>query len=140
MLGGLKDVLAKAEAHADARKIEPPALLQARLFPDMFTLIRQVQIACDFASGVSARLAGVDVPSYEVNEQSFAELQARIGTTLSFIAGLTDAGVRKRAEAYPFWEQAQRLVEATLTADAVRDLHAGIDMALQRLRPLIQVN
>ena len=91
MLGGLKDVLAKAEAHADARKIEPAALLQARLFPDMFSLIRQVQIACDFASGVCARLAGVDVPSYDATEQSFADLQARIGTTLAFIGGLSDA-------------------------------------------------
>jgi hypothetical protein len=85
MLGGLKDVLAKAEAHATARNIEPAALLQARLFPDMFALVRQVQIACDFAAGVSARLAGAAVPSYEATEQSFAELQARIDTTLAFM-------------------------------------------------------
>lgn len=89
MLGGLADVLAKAEAHAAARAIEPAALLQARLFPDMFALTRQVQIACDFAAGVCARLAGVEVPSYEASEQSFAELQARIAKTLDFIGGVS---------------------------------------------------
>ena len=88
MLGGLNDVLAKAEAHATARKIEPSALLQARLFPDMFTLIRQVQIACDFATGVCARLAGADVPAYEATEQGFADLQQRIATSLAFIGSL----------------------------------------------------
>ncbi len=56
------------------------------------------------------------------------------------IARLTDAGARKRADAYSFWAHAQHLVEATLSADAVRDLHASIDAALKRLRPLIPVN
>jgi hypothetical protein len=91
MLGGLNEVLAKAEAHASARNIEPAALLQARLFPDMFALVRQVQIACDFASGVCARLAGVEVPSYEATEQSFADLQARTAKTLAFVASLNEA-------------------------------------------------
>lgn len=84
MLGGLQGILTKAEAHATARKIEPDALLQARLFPDMFPLVRQVQIACDFGKSVPARLAGVDVPSYEDNEKTFAELHARIAKTLAF--------------------------------------------------------
>jgi uncharacterized protein len=88
MLGGLKTVLAKAEAHAADKKIDPNALLQARLFPDMFSLLRQVQVATDFAKSVSARLAGVDVPKTEDNEQTFADLQARIGTVLAFIEGL----------------------------------------------------
>ncbi|MFC3107128.1 DUF1993 family protein [Undibacterium arcticum] len=88
ILGGLHDVLAKAEAHATAKSIEPNALLQARLFPDMFNLVRQVQIAADFAKSVSARLANADVPAYEDNEQTFADLQARIAKTLAFIDGL----------------------------------------------------
>ncbi|HEY3046031.1 MAG TPA: DUF1993 domain-containing protein [Polaromonas sp.] len=88
MLGGLSQVLRKAEAHATEKKIEPNALLQARLFPDMFALLRQVQVASDFAKSVSARLAGVDVPKLEDNEQTFAELQARIATVLAFIEGL----------------------------------------------------
>ncbi len=88
MLGGLSTVLSKAQAHVEARKIEPDALLQARLFPDMFPLLRQVRVACDFANSVSARLAGVDVPSDEHKELSFADLQARITKTLAFINGL----------------------------------------------------
>ena len=78
MLGSLQDILGKTEAHATARKIEPDALLQARLFPDMFPLARQVQIACDFARSVPARLAGAEVSEYEASGQGFAELQARI--------------------------------------------------------------
>ena len=91
MLGGLKDVLAKGEAHAEAKKIDPNALLQARLFPDMFPLLRQVQVATDFAKSVSARLAGVDVPVVEDKEQTFAELHARIDNVLAFIGGLDAA-------------------------------------------------
>ena len=91
MLGGLSQVLTKAEAHATARNIDPNALLQARLFPDMFTLLRQVQVASDFAKSVSARLAGVQVPKLEDNEQTFAELRARIATVLAFIDGLDAA-------------------------------------------------
>ena len=77
MLTSLGDVLSKAEAHATEKKIDPAVLLQTRLFPDMFPLVRQVQIACDFAKSVPARLAGADVPAYDDSEQSFAELQAR---------------------------------------------------------------
>ena len=88
MLGGLSGVLAKAQAHAAAKNIDPNALLQARLFPDMFALLRQVQVASDFAKSVSARLAGVDVPKLEDKETSFSDLQARIATVLEFISGL----------------------------------------------------
>lgn len=91
MLGGLREVLVKAEAHASAKKIDPNALLQARLFPDMFPLLRQVQVATDFAKSVSARLAGVEVPKVEDTEQTLAELQARIATVLTFIEGLDAA-------------------------------------------------
>lgn len=93
MLGGLSGVLAKAEAHAAARKIDPVVLLQSRLYPDMFALLRQVQVACDFAKSVSARIAGVDVPSFEDKEESFADLQARIAKTLAFIDSLTAAQI-----------------------------------------------
>jgi hypothetical protein len=91
MLGGLDGVLAKAETHAADRKIDANALLQARLFPDMFPLARQVQIACDFAKSVPARLSGVEVPAYDDTEQTFAELRARIARTLAFIDGLDAA-------------------------------------------------
>ena len=91
LLGALSIVLAKAQAQAEARKIEPATLLQARLAPDMFPLLRQVRVACDFAKSVAGRLAGVDLPVFEDNEQSFDDLQARIAKTLAFLNGLTSA-------------------------------------------------
>jgi uncharacterized protein len=89
LLNSLSAILTKAEVLTTEKKFEPTVLLDARLFPDMFPLIRQVQIATDFAKSLSARLAGVDVPAYDDNEQSFTELQGRIGKTLSFIESLT---------------------------------------------------
>lgn len=85
MLGSLSDLIDKADVHAAERKIDPNALLQARLFPDMFPLLRQIMIAADFAKGACARLAGVEVPKYEDTEQSFSELKARIAKTVAFI-------------------------------------------------------
>ena len=62
--------------------------MQARLFPDMFPLLRQVQVACDFSRGVSARLAGLEVPKFDDSEKTFADLQALIAKTLAFIDGI----------------------------------------------------
>jgi len=87
-LNALKDILKKAEAHAAAKSIDADVFLKARLFPDMLNLTRQVQIAADFAKGVPARLANVEVPPYEDNEVSFADLQARLDKTIAFIDGL----------------------------------------------------
>lgn len=84
----LSKLLDKAAAHAEAKKIDPTVLLQARLFPDMFPLARQVQIASDSAKGCGARLAQVDVPSYPDTETTFPELQARIAKTVAFLRSL----------------------------------------------------
>ncbi len=92
-LKGLSGVLAKAEAHVDAKKIDADALLKARLYPDMLTLTRQVQIACDFAKGAVARLAGADMPTYEDTEASFADLKARVDKTIAYIAGIDAAAI-----------------------------------------------
>ncbi len=86
MLGNLKTILKKAEDHAAAKKIEPATLLTARLYPDMFHLTRQVQIAADVAKGTVSRLAGVEIPAYEDKETTFAEVYARIDKTLEYIA------------------------------------------------------
>ncbi len=88
-LGALSNILAKAEAHVEARKLDPAALLQARLYPDMFPLSRQVQIAADGAKGAVARLAGAEVPSWEDKEKSFAELRERCARTVDFIGGFS---------------------------------------------------
>lgn len=84
-LNNLSAMLDKAQAHVDAKKIDPAALTTFRLFPDMFPLSRQVQVACDVSKGVVARLAGVEVPKHEDTEQTFAELKARIAKTVAFI-------------------------------------------------------
>src|ERR1041384_5879984 len=84
-LRNLSAILDKAQAHCEAKKIEAAALTSFRLFPDMFAFTRQVQIACDTAKGAVARLAGVDIPKHEDNEQSFAELKARIAKTIDFV-------------------------------------------------------
>jgi len=89
----LSAILDKTQAYIDAKKIDPAALLQFRLFPDMLNLTRQIQIASDTAKGVIARLAGVDIPTYEDNETSVAELQARIAKTIAFIEGFTPAQI-----------------------------------------------
>ena len=99
MFGNLTKLLEKAEAYAEARKIDPAALLQARLAPDMFALPRQVQIASDTAKGAVARLAGIETPRYADTEASFAELRERITKTVAFIEGVpaeqVDAGEQR---------------------------------------------
>jgi uncharacterized protein len=85
LLTATKTILQQADAHAAAKSIAPDALLQARLYPDMFPLLKQVQVAADFARGVTARLAGVEVPAYEGKEQSFADLDALLTQTLAFL-------------------------------------------------------
>ncbi len=90
-LKALDGVLAKATADAEARKIDPAVFLQSRLAPDMFPLVRQVQLASDFAKGGAARVAGVEVPKFADDETSFADLSARIGKTLAFLASLDKA-------------------------------------------------
>jgi hypothetical protein len=91
LLTAMRAILVQASEHVAARSIDPNALLQARLYPDMFPLIKQVQIAADFARGVSARLAGVEVPVYEGKEQGFADLDALLGQTLAFLDGISPA-------------------------------------------------
>ena len=83
ILTQLKSVLKKAEEHAAAHKIEPAVLTGARLYPDMFPLTRQVQIATDQVKGCLSRLAGQQPPSFEDNEQTFADLYARIDKTIA---------------------------------------------------------
>ena len=90
-LRALDAILDKAVAFAEARKIDPSVLLNARLAPDMFPLVRQVQIACDFGKGPMARLSGTENPRMEDTETSFPELKARIQRTLDFIASVPEA-------------------------------------------------
>jgi hypothetical protein len=90
-LDALANVLKKAEAYAEERKFDPTVLVNARLAPDMLALRNQVQLASDHAKGATSRLTGRDIPRYEDNEQTFAELHARIAKTRDYVAGFKAA-------------------------------------------------
>lgn len=92
-LKNLSNILKKGADYAAEKKIDEKVLTGARLFPDMFPLSRQVQIACDVAKGCGARLGSVEVPKYEDNEVTFAELQARIEKTVNFLKSIPEASI-----------------------------------------------
>lgn len=85
MLNNLVAILETAAAHAEARKIDPGVLINSHLYPDMFPLARQVQIATDAATGGAARLAGMEPPISENNETTFPELIERIRKTIAYV-------------------------------------------------------
>jgi hypothetical protein len=82
-LTNLSHILGKAQAHAEAKKIDPTVFASMRLYPDMFPLSRQVQIACDVCKGLVARLAGVEIPNHEDTEKDLKDLQGRIAKTIA---------------------------------------------------------
>jgi len=105
-LTNLSAILDKAAANAAAKKFDSVVLAQARLFPDMFPLVRQVQVACDTAKGAAARLAGIEVPRHEDTEVTFSDLKARIAKTVDFLktvgaAQLKDAESRSIEIKFP---------------------------------------
>ena len=107
-LNALSGLLDKAEAYADARRIDPAVLLNARLFPDMFAFTRQAQIVCDVAKNGGARLAGIEAPKYEDNEQTLADLRGRVGQTLAFVRTLDARAIDAAGEreiAFPLGPQ-----------------------------------
>jgi hypothetical protein len=143
-LKGLSGVLEKAAAQAEAKKIDPAAYLQARLYPDMLSMTRQVQIACDFAKGAVARLAGADMPTFEDTETSFVELKARVDKTAAYIAAVDakaidgsedkDITLVRRGETFTFKGQPYLLEQAlpnfwfhVTTAYAILR-HNGVDI------------
>ncbi len=91
MMNSLAAILEKAASHAEAKKIDPAVLVNARLYPDMFPLVRQVQIASDSAKGGAAKLAGVEPPPYEDNEKTLPELIVRAKKTVAFLETLKPA-------------------------------------------------
>ena len=103
-LTNLSHILGKAQAHAEAKKIDPVVFATMRLYPDMFPLSRQVQIACDVSKGLVARLAGVDIPAHEDTEKDLKDLQARIAKTIDFLSTVTAeslAGTEDKVVSFP---------------------------------------
>jgi len=97
-LTNLQSILKKGADYAADKKVDDIVLTAARLFPDMFPLSRQVQIACDVAKGCGARLAGIDPPRFEDTETTFEELQARINKTLAFLNTLDVSSIDASAD------------------------------------------
>jgi uncharacterized protein len=93
-LTNMSSFLDKAAAHAETKKFDTIVLTQARLFPDMHPLARQVQIACDTAKGAAARLAQVEIPTHPDTETTFPELKGRIAKTVEFLKSITPAQVQ----------------------------------------------
>lgn len=97
-LGGLKNVLGKAKAYLAETGASESELLMSALAPDMFPLVKQVQVACDQAKGAVARLAGVVIPSFEDTEATLSELMMRIDKTITFIQSVPEASFANAAE------------------------------------------
>lgn len=93
MLNNLSTILDKAAAHCAEKKIDPAVLINFRLYPNMFALVRQVQVAADAAKNVSAYLAGTEPPKFENTEQTFAELIERVKKTIDYVNGFTPAQI-----------------------------------------------
>jgi hypothetical protein len=116
MLKNLQAVMAKAEAHCEARKIDPNAFLASRLYPDMLPFTAQIQIATDNVKGAAGRLAGVEIPKFEDNEKTFPELQARIDKTVAFLDTLGESQFEGAAERDIVLQLRDRKVEFKGTA------------------------
>jgi len=137
-LTNLSVILDKAAAHATAKKFDSVVLAQSRLFPDMYALARQVQIACDTAKGAAARLAQIDVPKHEDTETTLPELKARIAKTLDFLKTITAAqlqGAESRNIEIKFPNGAVNFTGAAYVTDFVLPnfyFHASMVYALLR--------
>ena len=89
VLHNLDQILDKTEKHLEIKEVDMASIIDFRLFPDMFSMARQVQIACDTAQGVVARLAGVTIPTNKDNEKNIQELRQRITDTIAFVEGFS---------------------------------------------------
>ena len=126
MLEGLKVVLQKAEAYAQENNIHEEALLNDSLFPDMFPLKRQVQIASDNAKGAVARLSGTQAPSYEDTEETFNELYARIDKTVDYLRTFTESsfeGGLERQVTLPYFPGKYMTGKEYLVGHALPNFH-----------------
>ena len=91
-LGALSKILDKAAAHCAEKKIDQAVLLQTRLYPNMFPLVKQVQLVCDFAKNTLGRLTG-EPPKFPDDEKTFDELKARIAKTVDYVKGFSAADI-----------------------------------------------
>lgn len=122
MLSNLSHILDKAQAFVDLKKIDPTALTQYRLAPDMLPFTRQILIACDAAKNGAARMSGVTAPVFEDNEATLAELKARIQKTLDFLATVTAAQLDGREDVEIAWPVGRDKVMNLTALTALRQM------------------
>ena len=139
MLGNLSHILDKGQAHAEAKKFDPTALLQFRLAPDMLPFTRQIIIACDAAKNGMARISGVEAPKFEDNEATFPELKARIQKTLDYLNSVPDEkvdGTEDKDITFPIGREKTRTMkaEAYLKHWAMPNFYFHVTMAYAILR------
>ncbi|MFL6692740.1 MAG: DUF1993 family protein [Ramlibacter sp.] len=139
MLGNLSHFLDKGLAHAEARKFDPAVLASYRLAPDMLPFTRQVQIACDSAKNGVARIAGIEAPKFEDNEQTFDELKTRIAKTLAWLDTVPASkldGTEDKDVTFPVGRDATRTMkaEAYLKHSVLPNMFFHVGMAYAILR------
>lgn len=122
MLANLSHILDKAQAYVDQKKIDPTALTQYRLAPDMLPFTRQILIACDAAKNGAARMSGITAPVFEDTESSLAELKARIQKTQDFLATVTPAQLDGRESVEIAWPVGRDKVIPLTALDALRQM------------------
>lgn len=91
MLGSLSSICDKASIHCAEKKIDPLVMMSTRLFPNMYMLQKQVQVATDWARNMAAMLAGVEAPKFPSDEKSFEDMRARIAATVAFVKSIDPA-------------------------------------------------
>jgi len=137
MLKNLGNILNKADLYAQAKKIDVEVLLNFRLFPDQFNLIKQVQIACDTAKLGVSRLTGKEAPSHQDQEKTLEELQARIQSVLAYLGTFSDndfQGAEERKVSQPRWEGKYLMGKEFAIQHAIPNLYFHVTTAYSILR------
>lgn len=137
MLHNLNVILDKAAVHATEKKFEMEVLLNSRLVPNQFNLIRQVQIACDTAKLCAARLSGKDAPVFDDSEKTLPELKARIENTISYLKTISAAdfnGAEEKHISQPRWEGKYLTGKEFVIHHAVPNLYFHVTTAYSILR------
>lgn len=137
LLGSLDGCIDKALAHAQAKKFDPNVLLDARLAPDMFSFVRQVQACCDQAKFGAARSAGKEAPSHPDNESTMAELKQRIASVVSYLDEFSERdfeGIEERSVSLSFWEGKSLTATNYLVEFAMPNFFFHLTMAYALLR------
>ncbi len=137
MLQNLSQVLEKGAKHAEAKKFDVEVLLNSRLAPDQFNLIRQVQIACDTAKLCASRVTGKDAPFHEDNEKTLPELQKRIEQVVTYLKSFSvndfkDIGERRISQ--PRWEGKYLFPVEFIIQHAIPNLYFHVTTAYSILR------